>query len=228
VNERIIRLSFYKFYKANPLQFLSKICDIYDNWREQFRAQYTATVCAKRLFEIAANNSNKVILFRQRSRLGHPYGYYYFSHPPISFARGGRYLGNSEGLFACITKPRGVRQVGKKSTIFLSERPFGRMRWHFLGNAYLPVFGKYALSREQRCFAASQSAISREQKKKRIFYSSLDITFKVPARRIGISNFEIYSDKYISIREINTYQRNPLRLSITLASWRLRACALMT
>lgn len=42
------------------------------------------------LFEITANNSNRAILFREYIRVipeAFFYGYYYFSHPPISFAQ---------------------------------------------------------------------------------------------------------------------------------------------
>jgi len=188
--------------------------DIYDNWRGQFRAQYAATVCAKRLFEIAANNSNKVILFRQHSRLGHPLLLLlllFFTPSNLVCPRGPvpRELWRVICMYnKTAGNPTGWREkcdLSVRTAVRKDEATFPRKciftgfwgNMHFQGNnAASPRLNPRFQDRRKK----SGSFIHR-------------LIFQGSMRHVEISDFEIYLylDKYISIRESNAHQKNPLR-----------------
>jgi len=187
--------------------------DIYDNWRGQFRAQYATTVRAKCLFEIAANNSNKAILFRQRSRLGHPLWLLLFFTPSNLVCPRGPVPRELWRVICMYNKtagsPAGWREKcdpSVRTAIRKDETIFPR-KCIFTGFWETCTSKRTTLRRLNPRF-------QERRKKERIFYSSLDITFKVQRVASGYhisSALYFYSDKYIPIREINTHQRNPLR-----------------
>jgi len=165
--------------------------DIYDNWRGQFRAQYAATVCAKRLFEIAANNSNKVILFRQHSRLGHPLWLLLFFTPSNLVCPRGPVPRELWRVICMYNKtagnPTGWREkcdLSVRTAVRKDEATFPR-KCIFTGFWETCTFKGTTLLRRVsiRDFKTGE--------KKRIFYSSFDITFKVQcvASRYQISRF---------------------------------------